>query len=275
MLPIHYLAKWGPSSLPSTEILLESNKFVLDAKAFGNMTPLNMAEEGDYPERDEVIECLQKMAVISPDRSKVGGRPVRLLLEVDGGTAATLADPNGMLPIHYLAKWGPSSLPSTEILLESNKFVLDAKAFGNMTPLNMAEEGDYPERDEVIECLQKMAVISPDRSKVGGRPVPGGMRKIVVGDGLDGDGSQDMDKKHSRRPPTPSSGRGRQNAQVKPRSSSRVRAPSPGAGGRMGVSIPPRGRNSSPGPQTKSAAASPQLRNSTPDRSTAPFPPLT
>ena len=79
---------------------------------------------------------------------------VRILL-VSHPDAAKKADPRGMLPIHYLACWGPSSVSVVDMLLVAHPDVADVKDADGKTPLDLAKEGDYPERKAVASVLQK------------------------------------------------------------------------------------------------------------------------
>jgi hypothetical protein len=79
---------------------------------------------------------------------------VRLLL-VNFPEAATLADPRGMLPIHYLACWGPSSVAVVDMLLVAHSDVVNVRDEEGNTPLDLAKEGDYPDRDAVVASLKK------------------------------------------------------------------------------------------------------------------------
>ena len=82
---------------------------------------------------------------------------VRILLEQNPKATMT-AGPSSMLPIHFLARWGPSSLGVVDMLLLANPNVLIAKAEDEgLTPLDMAREGEYPERDEVMDALSRLA----------------------------------------------------------------------------------------------------------------------
>ena len=82
---------------------------------------------------------------------------IRILLE-QNPDAAQATDPNSMLPIHFLARWGPSSLGVVDMLLLSNPHVLTAEAEEEgLTPLDMAKEGEYLEKDEVVDALSRLA----------------------------------------------------------------------------------------------------------------------
>lgn len=67
------------------------------------------------------------------------------------------ADPNGMLPIHYIAQWGPSTPSVINILLFSNQNIAEARDLDGKTPLDLAREGDYPEKDAVIMALEEVS----------------------------------------------------------------------------------------------------------------------
>ena len=69
--------------------------------------------------------------------------------------AAKIPDPRGMLPIHYLACWGPSSVAIIDMMLVANRDVADARDADGNTPLDLALEGEYHNRKEVIALLQK------------------------------------------------------------------------------------------------------------------------
>ena len=84
MLPIHYVAKFGPSSLGVVDTLLGVYKSVSDAKADNGKTPLDMAQGADYPECDEVAEALIYLSVPS-DSSGNRGRAVSNDSTMDGG----------------------------------------------------------------------------------------------------------------------------------------------------------------------------------------------
>lgn len=80
---------------------------------------------------------------------------IRLLL-LSNADGAFTSDPNGMLPIHYVSQWGPSSPSVINVLLFSNRNVANAKDIDGNTPLDLAREGEYPERDDVIYALEQL-----------------------------------------------------------------------------------------------------------------------
>lgn len=80
---------------------------------------------------------------------------IRLLLLANADGAFT-SDPNGMLPIHYVSQWGPSSPSVINVLLFSNRNVANARDIDGNTPLDLAREGEYPERDDVVYALEQL-----------------------------------------------------------------------------------------------------------------------
>jgi len=82
-------------------------------------------------------------------------RDVARILLVSYPEAAKKRDPRGMLPIHYLACWGPSSVSVVDMLLVANPDVGSSKDSEGKTPLDLAREGEYPEKKSVIAVLQK------------------------------------------------------------------------------------------------------------------------
>ena len=71
--------------------------------------------------------------------------------------AATICDPSGMLPIHYMAQWGPADVRAIDLLLKANEDFNVKDDEGN-TPLHYAEEGDYPLRQEMIAALRERPI---------------------------------------------------------------------------------------------------------------------
>lgn len=69
--------------------------------------------------------------------------------------AAKMKDPRGMLPIHYVACWGPSSISVVDMVLVANRDVADAKDEDGNTALDLAQEGEYPEREAVVAALKR------------------------------------------------------------------------------------------------------------------------
>jgi len=79
---------------------------------------------------------------------------IRMLL-VAYPEAASMQDPNGMLPMHYLACWGPSEVSILDMVLVAFRQAVHARDADGNTPLDLATEGDYEERDEVVDMLKK------------------------------------------------------------------------------------------------------------------------
>jgi hypothetical protein len=79
---------------------------------------------------------------------------IRLLL-MSFPDAAKMKDPRGMLPIHYVACWGPSSISVVDMVLVANRNVADARDEDGKTALDLAKEGEYPERNAVVAALRR------------------------------------------------------------------------------------------------------------------------
>jgi hypothetical protein len=79
---------------------------------------------------------------------------IRLLL-MSYPDAAKMKDPRGMLPIHYIACWGPSSISVVDMVLVANRDVADEKDEDGNTAIDLAREGEYPERDAVVAALRR------------------------------------------------------------------------------------------------------------------------
>jgi hypothetical protein len=90
---------------------------------------------------------------------------IRLLL-LSFPEAAHMVDPRGMLPIHYLACWGPSSIAVVDMLLVANRNVAKSRDMDGNTPMDLAKEGDYPERDSVLAALRKWIANGPSNDSV-------------------------------------------------------------------------------------------------------------
>jgi hypothetical protein len=69
--------------------------------------------------------------------------------------AAKMTDPRGMLPIHYLACWGPSTVSIIDMVLVAHRDVSHVKDADGNTPLKLALEGEYEERDQVVVALKR------------------------------------------------------------------------------------------------------------------------
>ncbi|GKY94450.1 hypothetical protein MPSEU_000410900 [Mayamaea pseudoterrestris] len=92
---------------------------------------------------------------------------IRMLL-VNFPEAAKLPDPRGMLPIHYLACWGPSSVSVVDMLLVAHRDVASCRDEEGNTPLDLAREGDYPERAAVMTALKKWMDDAGSKKSSGG-----------------------------------------------------------------------------------------------------------
>jgi len=107
-----------------------------------------------YPDGPRCIDD-QGMYALHYACGNQANRDVIRQLLVSCPEAARLADPRGMLPLHYLACWGPSSVSLIDMMLVSNREVALARDDEGNTPLDLAMDGDYNEKDEVIEVLRR------------------------------------------------------------------------------------------------------------------------
>lgn len=85
---------------------------------------------------------------------------IRLLLNTFV-KAASIPDPRGMLPLHYTACWGPSSTALAQgvltLLIKAYPAALTTRDHDGNTPLDLAMDGDYPEKIAVADTLRKWA----------------------------------------------------------------------------------------------------------------------
>jgi len=87
---------------------------------------------------------------------------IRLLL-MTSPDAAKIKDPRGMLPIHHIACWGPSSISVVDMILVANKYVGESKDEDGNTPLDLAKEGEYLERNAVVAALNRWMENNPSQ----------------------------------------------------------------------------------------------------------------
>jgi Ankyrin repeats (3 copies) len=116
-----------------------------------------------YPDGAKCVDD-QGMYALHYACGNQASRDVIRLLLVNFPEAATLADPRGMLPIHYLACWGPSSVAVVDMLLVAHSDVVNVRDEEGNTPLDLAKDGDYPEREAVMAALKKWMNDSSKRS---------------------------------------------------------------------------------------------------------------
>jgi hypothetical protein len=107
-----------------------------------------------YPEGARCIDD-QGMYPLHYACGNQASREVVRLLLVANPQAAKIADPRGMLPIHYLACWGPSSVSIIDMVLVANREVGHVVDADGNTALDLAKEGDYPEKDAVAAALKR------------------------------------------------------------------------------------------------------------------------
>ena len=107
---------------------------------------------------------------------------IRLLL-MTYNDAAKHKDPRGMLPIHYLACWGPSAVSVIDMVLVAYREVANAKDEDGNTPLDLAVDSDYPERDQVVAALRRW--LENTRIVSSESEVSDGSSKLAVDTSLD------------------------------------------------------------------------------------------
>lgn len=84
---------------------------------------------------------------------------IRLLLN-HFPKAASISDPREMLPLHYIACWGPSSLQVVDTLITANPAAIHVKDIDGNTPVDLAFDGDYAEKDALIKILKNWMEIT-------------------------------------------------------------------------------------------------------------------
>lgn len=107
-----------------------------------------------YPDGAHCVDDQGMYALHYACGNQASREVIRLLL-VANSMAAKCADPRGMLPIHYLACWGPSTVSIIDMVMVANRDVGKAQDNDGNTPLDLAMEGDYPERDQVVIVLKR------------------------------------------------------------------------------------------------------------------------
>ena len=93
---------------------------------------------------------------------------IRLLLSVNPSATKT-ADPEGKVPLHYAACWGPSSVIVVDMLLLTDASSRDMRASGGLRALDMAKAGDYPGRADVVSSLSQIPEGTRKRASVIGQ----------------------------------------------------------------------------------------------------------
>mmetsp|Transcript_6209 Transcript_6209/g.9545 ORF Transcript_6209/g.9545 Transcript_6209/m.9545 type:complete len:459 (-) Transcript_6209:88-1464(-) len=107
-----------------------------------------------YPEAARSVDD-QGMYPLHYACGNQASREVIRLLLVANPQAAKNADPRGMLPIHYLACWGPSSVSIIDMVLVANRDVRTATDSDGNTALDLAKEGEYADKNAVIDALER------------------------------------------------------------------------------------------------------------------------
>mmetsp|Transcript_62921 Transcript_62921/g.153194 ORF Transcript_62921/g.153194 Transcript_62921/m.153194 type:complete len:435 (+) Transcript_62921:210-1514(+) len=127
-----------------------------------------------YPEGSKCVDDQGMYALHYACGNQATREVIRLLL-MSFPEAAKIKDPRGMLPIHYIACWGPSSISVVDMVLVANRDVADVKDEDGNTAIDLAREGEYPERDAVVAALKRWldnggSSASRKSSSVSGKP---------------------------------------------------------------------------------------------------------
>jgi uncharacterized coiled-coil DUF342 family protein len=112
-----------------------------------------------YPDGAKCVDDQGMYALHYACGNQASREVIRMLL-MSFPDAAKLKDPRGMLPIHYLACWGPSSISVVDMVLVANRDVANSKDEDGNTPVDLAHEGEYPEREAVVGALKRWLVNS-------------------------------------------------------------------------------------------------------------------
>jgi predicted nucleic acid-binding Zn-ribbon protein len=107
-----------------------------------------------YPDSAKCIDDQGMYALHYACGNHASREVIRLLL-MSFPDAAKIDDPQGMLPIHYLACWGPSSVSVIDMVLVANRDVASAHDHEGQTPIDLALDGQYPERNAVVAALKR------------------------------------------------------------------------------------------------------------------------
>jgi len=117
-----------------------------------------------YPEGARCMDD-QGMHAIHYACGNQASREIMRSLLVSYPDGAKVKDPRGMLPMHYLACWGPSSMSVVDMIMVANRDITDSKDEDGNTPMDLAKEADYPEKNAVVAALRRWSYQNDDDSQ--------------------------------------------------------------------------------------------------------------
>jgi Ankyrin repeat len=114
-----------------------------------------------YPDAAKCVDDQGMYALHYACGNQADESVIRLLLTVFS-KAAAIPDPRGMLPLHYTACWGPSSSAYSQGVLDqlirAYPSALATRDLDGNTPLDLAVDGDYPEKDAIADALRQWSM---------------------------------------------------------------------------------------------------------------------
>ena len=111
-----------------------------------------------YPDAAKCVDDQGMYALHYACGNQADESVIRLLLS-SFLKAASIPDPRGMLPLHYTACWGPSSTALDQgvlnLLIDAYPAALTVRDQDGNIPLDLAMDGDYPEKNAVADTLRQ------------------------------------------------------------------------------------------------------------------------
>lgn len=119
-----------------------------------------------YPEGARCVDD-QGMYALHYASGNQASRDVMRSLLMAFPDAAKLKDPRGMLPIHYVSCWGPSSISVVDMIIVANRNIGNAKDEDGNTAMDLAKDGEYPEKNAVVATLRRWSNTSGEGQQPG------------------------------------------------------------------------------------------------------------